>query len=103
MWPEDLPENAVYAKPQVSKYCLMGVKNSYTDFHVDFGGTSVWYHVLRVRGTLLCKKGIFFSLRIESHITGQQKESKHIPLERQCEKIITLPLPQDIILEKHYE
>lgn len=50
MWPDDLPENAVYAKPQVSKYCLMGVKNSYTDFHVDFGGTSVWYHVLRVRG-----------------------------------------------------
>ena len=26
----------------------MGVKNSYTDFHVDFGGTSVWYHVLKV-------------------------------------------------------
>ena len=37
----------------------MGVKNSYTDFHVDFGGTSVWYHVLKVsevkRGYLLCK------------------------------------------------
>ncbi|KAF3860411.1 hypothetical protein F7725_000666 [Dissostichus mawsoni] len=27
------------------KYCLMGVKDSYTDFHIDFGGTSVWYHV----------------------------------------------------------
>lgn len=26
----------------------MGVKNCYTDFHVDFGGTSVWYHVLKV-------------------------------------------------------
>ena len=25
----------------------MGVKDSYTDFHVDFGGTSVWYHVVR--------------------------------------------------------
>ncbi|XP_077861724.1 lysine-specific demethylase 7B-like [Saccoglossus kowalevskii] len=25
----------------------MGVKDSYTDFHIDFGGTSVWYHVLR--------------------------------------------------------
>ena len=20
------------------------MKNSYTDFHIDFGGTSVWYH-----------------------------------------------------------
>ena len=37
----------------------MGVKNSYTDFHVDFGGTSVWYHVFKVsevkREYLLCK------------------------------------------------
>ena len=24
-----------------------GVKSSYKDFHIDFGGTSVWYHVLR--------------------------------------------------------
>jgi len=32
--------------PQVQKYCLIGMKSSYTDFHVDFGGTSVWYHVL---------------------------------------------------------
>ena len=35
--------------PYVQKYCLMGVKDCYTDFHIDFGGTSVWYHVLRVR------------------------------------------------------
>ena len=21
------------------------MKGSYTDFHIDFGGTSVWYHV----------------------------------------------------------
>ncbi|ESN99531.1 hypothetical protein HELRODRAFT_84338 [Helobdella robusta] len=34
-------------RPNVQKYCLMGVKNSYTDFHIDFGGTCVWYHVLR--------------------------------------------------------
>ncbi|XP_035709245.1 jmjC domain-containing histone demethylation protein 1 isoform X2 [Folsomia candida] len=33
--------------PKVQKYCLMSVKGCYTDFHVDFGGTSVWYHILR--------------------------------------------------------
>ncbi|KAK7240541.1 histone demethylation protein [Aureococcus anophagefferens] len=33
--------------PRVQKYVLMSVGGSYTDFHVDFGGTSVWYHVLR--------------------------------------------------------
>ncbi|CAH1153396.1 unnamed protein product [Phaedon cochleariae] len=42
VWPPDYP-----GRPQVQKYCLMSVKDSYTDFHVDFGGTSVWYHVLR--------------------------------------------------------
>ena len=25
----------------------MSVAGSYTDFHLDFGGTSVWYHVLK--------------------------------------------------------
>ena len=25
----------------------MSVANCYTDFHLDFGGTSVWYHLLR--------------------------------------------------------
>ncbi|XP_068111653.1 lysine-specific demethylase 2A isoform X2 [Hyperolius riggenbachi] len=33
--------------PKVQKYCLMSVRGCYTDFHVDFGGTSVWYHILR--------------------------------------------------------
>uniref|UniRef100_A0AAY5E9D1 JmjC domain-containing protein n=1 Tax=Electrophorus electricus TaxID=8005 RepID=A0AAY5E9D1_ELEEL len=25
----------------------MSVQGCYTDFHIDFGGTSVWYHILR--------------------------------------------------------
>lgn len=25
----------------------MSVAGCYTDFHIDFGGTSVWYHVLK--------------------------------------------------------
>uniref|UniRef100_A0A667XK63 [histone H3]-dimethyl-L-lysine(36) demethylase n=1 Tax=Myripristis murdjan TaxID=586833 RepID=A0A667XK63_9TELE len=28
-------------------YCLMSVQGCFTDFHIDFGGTSVWYHILR--------------------------------------------------------
>lgn len=27
----------------------MSVKGCYTDFHIDFGGTSVWYHVFKGR------------------------------------------------------
>ena len=33
--------------PKVQKYCLMSVAGCWTDFHVDFGGTSVWYHIIR--------------------------------------------------------
>ncbi|TKR68166.1 hypothetical protein L596_024184 [Steinernema carpocapsae] len=33
--------------PKVQYYCLMSVKHCYTDFHIDFGGTSVWYHILK--------------------------------------------------------
>jgi F-box/leucine-rich repeat protein 10/11 len=33
--------------PKIQKYCLMSIEGCYTDFHVDLGGTSVWYHLLR--------------------------------------------------------
>ncbi|XP_069923451.1 histone lysine demethylase PHF8 isoform X5 [Oryctolagus cuniculus] len=47
-WVENLwPEDCVFERPNVQKYCLMSVRDSYTDFHIDFGGTSVWYHVLK--------------------------------------------------------
>jgi len=32
--------------PKIQKYCLMSAAGSFTDFHIDFGGSSVWYHVL---------------------------------------------------------
>ncbi|ORZ03806.1 hypothetical protein BCR43DRAFT_484016 [Syncephalastrum racemosum] len=43
VWPhEHTPEEY----PKVQLYCLMGTRNSYTDFHIDFGGTSVFYHIV---------------------------------------------------------
>ncbi|XKL65132.1 hypothetical protein PGB90_005218 [Kerria lacca] len=55
VWPRHLKEaqrestNALddMMYPKVQKYCLMSVKGCYTDFHIDFGGTSVWYHILK--------------------------------------------------------
>lgn len=55
VWPKQLKEsqieetNSIHEMmyPKVQKYCLMSVKNCYTDFHIDFGGTSVWYHILK--------------------------------------------------------
>ena len=39
--------------PKVTLYCLMSVSRSYTDFHVDFGGSSVFYHILKGNKTFL--------------------------------------------------
>ena len=57
-WPENMPYPYTSAgdrttlsaldRPEIQRYCLMSVKDSFTDFHIDFGGTSVWYHILRV-------------------------------------------------------
>ncbi|CAR21186.1 [Histone H3]-lysine-36 demethylase [Lachancea thermotolerans CBS 6340] len=33
-------------RPKVTKYVLMSVGNAYTDFHLDFAGTSVYYKVI---------------------------------------------------------
>lgn len=51
-WVENYwPDDALLAKPKVTKYCLICVKDSYTDFHIDSGGASAWYHVLKVSHT----------------------------------------------------
>lgn len=42
-WPELLADS----RKSVAKYCLMSVKDLYTDFHLDFAGTQVYYHVIR--------------------------------------------------------
>jgi hypothetical protein len=47
VWPLERRARGDY--PSVQKYCLSGMAESYTDFHVDFGGTSVWYHVISGR------------------------------------------------------
>jgi len=51
--PSLAPVERCGARPTASHYCLMSVAGCYTDFHMDFGGTSVWYHVLRGRKTFL--------------------------------------------------
>ncbi|KAI9216555.1 hypothetical protein BC828DRAFT_393319 [Blastocladiella britannica] len=44
-WPPDRRNAGDW--PRVQNYLLMGMAGSYTDFHIDFAGTSVFYHVMR--------------------------------------------------------
>ncbi|KAJ5934546.1 hypothetical protein N7466_004093 [Penicillium verhagenii] len=49
VWPEEL--KAIGDYPKVQFYCLMSVADCYTDFHIDFGGSSVYYHILKGKKT----------------------------------------------------
>ena len=63
-WVENYwPDDALLAKPKVTKYCLICVKDSYTDFHIDSGGASAWYHVLKVSAGLCSPHGSCTGLR----------------------------------------
>ena len=61
VWPKNLkdqqtdPTNDITKMmyPKVQKYCLMSIGGCYTDFHLDFGGTSVWYHVFEGEKTFV--------------------------------------------------
>lgn len=48
VWPCDVP-----GRPQVLKFALMSPAGCYTDFHLDYGGSSVWYHVVSGRKVFL--------------------------------------------------
>ncbi|TGZ54531.1 Lysine-specific demethylase 7 [Temnothorax longispinosus] len=67
VWPRDWPEDSDIKRPEVQKYCLMGVKDSFTDFHIDFGGTSVWYHVLRGEKVFYLVKPTPANLQLYQH------------------------------------
>ncbi|EME81126.1 uncharacterized protein MYCFIDRAFT_104451, partial [Pseudocercospora fijiensis CIRAD86] len=49
VWPQEEKDKGKW--PKVQYYCLMSAADSYTDFHIDFGGSSVYYHILRGKKT----------------------------------------------------
>ena len=51
VWPEDLLARGEF--PRVQFYCLMSVADCFTDFHIDFGGSSVFYHISKGKKTFL--------------------------------------------------
>ena len=49
VWPKELQSQPDF--PAVQFYCLMSVADCYTDFHIDFGGSSVYYHIVKGKKT----------------------------------------------------
>ncbi|EPQ31235.1 uncharacterized protein PFL1_01420 [Pseudozyma flocculosa PF-1] len=47
------PDAREHSWPKVQRYVLMGVEGGYSDWHVDFAGSSVYYHVVYGQKTFL--------------------------------------------------
>jgi F-box/leucine-rich repeat protein 10/11 len=64
-------QDAVWPKGETRKmvgfYVLMSVADCYTDFHIDFGGSSVYYHILKG------KKTFFFIPPTQSNLQKYQE------------------------------
>jgi len=68
VWPAELIAKGDY--PKVQFYCLMSVADCFTDFHIDFGGSSVFYHILKG------KKTFFFIPPHEKHLKKYEEWCK---------------------------
>jgi len=68
VWPAELIVKGDY--PKVQFYCLMSVADCFTDFHIDFGGSSVFYHILKG------KKTFFFIPPHEKHLKKYEEWCK---------------------------
>ena len=68
VWPAELKDKGEF--PKVQFYCLMSVADCFTDFHIDFGGSSVFYHILKG------KKTFFFIPPHEKHLKSYEEWCK---------------------------
>ena len=68
VWPAELQAKGDF--PKVQFYCLMSVADCFTDFHIDFGGSSVFYHILKG------KKTFFFIPPHEKHLKKYEEWCK---------------------------
>ena len=73
----------------------MSVGGCYTDFHIDMGGTSVWYHILRGAKTFWLIPPTDENLLLYEDWTLSLKQSEEFFADRvppgQCQRITLQP------------
>lgn len=97
VWPRHLKEMQVEATnsiddmmyPKVQKYCLMSVQGCWTDFHIDLGGTSVWYHILKGKKIFFLIPPTDANLRLYENwvISGKQSHTFFGDMVDSCSRI----------------
>ncbi|KZV67975.1 Clavaminate synthase-like protein [Peniophora sp. CONT] len=63
------------AWPKVQLYCLMGTQDSWTDWHIDFAGSSVYYHILKGAKTFLFIKPTPANLAAYERWSGSEMQT----------------------------
>ena len=93
VWPQHLKQEHNIQKgpdyPKVQRYCLMSVVGCFSDFHIDFGGTSVWYYQFKGERNLWLIPPTEENLRLyeEWIMSGCQAEIFFGDLVSNCQRI----------------
>lgn len=89
-WPGDLKAQDIY--PQVSKYCLMSPGESWTDWHIDFSASSVFYHILRGRKVFYFISPTPDNLRKYEIWSGSANQQSGVWLGDECDRVYKVEL-----------
>ncbi|GAA5936996.1 hypothetical protein JCM3775_001921 [Rhodotorula graminis] len=90
VWPEDMKVPGQY--PRVQKYCLMSVSRCWTDWHVDFAGSSVFYHVLRGGKTFFFIRPTPANLQAYEQWSGSSERQEQTWLGDMCDQVYRMDL-----------
>ncbi|BGP71350.1 JmjC domain-containing histone demethylation protein 1 [Rhodotorula toruloides] len=92
VWPDDMKIPGQY--PRVQKYCLMSVERCWTDWHVDFAGSSVFYHVLRGGKTFFFIRPTPANLAAYEKWSGSSEQQEQTWLGDMVDKVYRVDLKQ---------
>ncbi|GAA5993296.1 hypothetical protein JCM10908_001418 [Rhodotorula pacifica] len=92
IWPEDMKIPGEY--PRVQKYCLMSVERCWTDWHVDFAGSSVFYHVLRGGKTFFFIRPTPENLKAYEEWSGSSERQESTWLGDSCDRVYRMDLKE---------
>ncbi|GAA5912839.1 hypothetical protein JCM8208_006441 [Rhodotorula glutinis] len=90
VWPDDMKVPGQY--PRVQKYCLMSVSRCWTDWHVDFAGSSVFYHVLRGGKTFFFIRPTPANLQAYEQWSGSSERQEQTWLGDMCDQVYRMDL-----------
>ncbi|KAI0086684.1 Clavaminate synthase-like protein [Irpex rosettiformis] len=77
--------------PKVQLYCLMGVANAWTDWHIDFAGSSVYYHILHGSKVFYFIRPTAANLAAYERWSGSEVQS-HAWLGDMCDEVFKIEL-----------